>query len=171
MADVTDDLVASTARIGYGFQFKVGQGDSPETFTAVPMVNSITPGDMTTEVTDVTHLRSPGRHREKRGTIRDSGPIALECDYDPEHGAHKLSGGDGFAAGHSLAALWRSVAENNFILWMPDPDADIETVAQVQIAIRGTITKYQLGAATLTDPMKVMIEITPLRDYSDGLPA
>lgn len=171
MADVTNLLVASTARVGYGLQLKVGQGDSPQTFTAVPMVNSITPGDMTTEVTDVTHLRSPGRHREKRGTIRDSGPIALEMDYDPTHGAHKISGGDGFAAGHSLIALWQNVTENDFILWMPDPAGAIATAMQVEIEIRGTITKYQLGGATLTDPLKVMVEITPLRDYSDGMPA
>lgn len=162
--DVTDDFVASTARVGYGAQLKVGQGDgSPETFTSAPMVNSITPGDITAEVADVTHLRSPGRHREKRATIRDSGPISLEMDYDPNHGAHKESGGDGFDADHSLISLARSLARNNFKLCIPDAD-DPETT-DVEIELEGTITKYQIGGITLTDPTKVMVEITPLRDY------
>ena len=77
--DTTTDLFyAGEAFIGYGAQFLVGQDDgSPETFVAVPDIMSITPGDMNTGVVDKTHLRSPGRHREKLGTIRDSGPITL----------------------------------------------------------------------------------------------
>lgn len=163
MADVTDDFVASNARVGYGAQLKVGQGDSPETFVAVPMVNSITPGEISAEVVDVTHLRSPGRHREKRATIRDSGAIAFECDYDPNHGAHKESGGDGFDAAHSLLSLSRSLARNNFQLSLPDPDNPETT--DIEIDLEGTVTKYQIGGITLTDPTKVMVEITPLRDY------
>src|SRR5678816_1378787 len=121
MADVTNTYYAGDAFIGYGAQLLVGQGDgSPETFTAVPDIDTITPGDMTTGVVDITHLRSPGRHREKLGTIRDSGAIVLKGNYRPSHGAHLQGGGDGFNATHSLLTLWRNVTENNFQLLVPD---------------------------------------------------
>lgn len=165
MADVTDTYPESNARVGYGIQLKVGQGDSPETFTAVPYVNTITPGDATTEVADVTHLRSPNRHREKLATIRDSGAIAFEMDYDPTHGAHKVGGGDGFDSTHSLISLWRSVAKNNFRIQLIDP---LGVAADQVIELEGTVTKYQIGQISVTDPVKCMVEITPLHDYFTG---
>lgn len=173
MANVTDLYYASNAFIGYGAQILVGQDDgSPETFTALPEVNSITPGDMTTGVVDVTHLRSPGRHREKRATIRDSGPIAFEMNYDPTHGAHKLSGGDGFNSTHSLVTLWRNVTENNFRIVLPDASSVGGSPGTgVVLNLRGTVTKYQIGGLTLDGKQGVSGEITPLQDYSDGLPA
>ncbi len=164
MANVTDTFYAGDAFIGYGAQFEVGQGDSPETFVAVPDIDTITPGDMTTGVVDKTHLRSPGRHREKIGTIRDSGPIVLAGNYRPSHGAHLQAGGDGFTAGHSLLTLWRNVTENNFRIVMP---ADAGSTV---LPLRGTITKYMIGAIGLDNKVPFTCEITPLSDYSGGLP-
>lgn len=165
MADVTDTFYAGDAFIGYGAQFLVGQDDgSPETFVAVPDIEKITPGDMTTGVVDITHLRSPARHREKKGTIRDSGPIVLMGNYRPEHGAHLQAGGDGFDAAHSLVSLWIAVTENNFMIKFPADANDIE------LPIRGVITKYQIGELALDGKCPFTCEITPLRDYSAGLP-
>lgn len=165
MADVTNTYYAGDAFIGYGAQILVGQGDgSPETFTAVPDINSIAMGDMTTGIVDITHLRSPGRHREKLGTIRDSGPIVIQGNYRPSHGAHKQGGGDGFNATHSLLTLWRNVTENNFRLLVPDGSP--ATV----LPVRGTVTKYQVGEMTLDNKVPFTAEITPLRDYSGSLP-
>jgi hypothetical protein len=101
MADVTGDYYANESGIGYGTELGVGQGDAvppttPETFVSVPVMMKITPGDLTTGVVDATHLRSPNRHREKKGTIRDSGAIVCEGFYVPGHGAHNMAGGDGF---------------------------------------------------------------------------
>lgn len=173
MSDVTDTYYAGDAFIGYGAQFLVGQGEaSPETFVAIPEVNSITMGDMTTGTVDTTHLRSIGRHRERKGTIRDSGPIVLECNYQPTHGAHKIAGGDGFGTGRSVVALWQNVTEANFRIVMPDDSSVGGSPATGQVLdIRGVITRYQIGGLTLEDKTGCTIEITPLRDYSDGLPA
>lgn len=169
MADVTDLYYNSTGRIGYGAQLLVGQGDaSPETFVAVPNVKSLTVGDFSTGVVDVTHLRSPGRHREKRGTIRDSGPISIVATYDKNHGAFRNAGGDGFLSGHSLLALARSVAQNNFQLFIPDvanPDGG-SPEAGTTLPFTGTVTRYSLGALTTENEQEVTIEITPLGDYS-----
>lgn len=164
MANVTDTTYAGNAFVGYGAQIKVGQGDSPETFVAIPDIETITPGDMTTGVVDKTHLRSPGRHREKIATIRDSGAITLAGNYRPDHGAHKSTGGDGFDAAHSLLTLWRTVAENNFEIELP------EDAGSIVLPFRGTVTKYQIGALGIDSKTAFTCEITPLADYSAGLP-
>ena len=177
--DVTDTFYEGQAFIGYGAQMLVGQGDgvvgppvTPETFVAIPDIESITPGDMTTGVIEKTHLRSPGRHKEKLATLRDSGPIALAGNYRPSHGAHKQDGGDGFVAGHSLLTLWRNVTENNFKLVLPIEAGDDGGTppAAISLDIRGVVTKYQIGALTLEGKCPFTCEITPLKDYSDGLP-
>lgn len=117
---------------------------------------------MTTGIADFTHLRSPDRHREKKGTIRDSGPIVVVCGYDPAHGAHKLAGGDGFSASQSLIALWRNVTENNFKIIYPTAAGSLE------LDIAGTITKYSIGELNVEGEVTCTFEITPLRDYFTG---
>jgi hypothetical protein len=171
MADVTNTYYASDGVIGYGAQMLVGQGGSPETFVAIPEVNSITPGDMTTATVQMTHLRSPGRHHEKKATIRDSGPIVIECNYRPSHGAHQRGGGDGFSATHNIVELWRNVTEANFRLVLPDETGTGSPDMGETVDISGVITRYQIGQITLEDKIPCTIEITPLSDYSDGLPA
>ena len=172
MADVTNTFYAGDAFIGYGAQFLVGQDDgSPETFTAVPDIESITMGDMTTGTVPKTHLRSPGRHHEKLATIRDSGPISLAGNYRPTHGAHKQVGGDGFSATHSLLSLWRNVTENNFKIVLPEEANDAGSPGEaIELPIQGVVTRYQIGEMTLEGKVPFTAEVTPLSDYSGDLP-
>lgn len=174
MADITDLYYAGEAFIGYGSQMLVGQGGaSPVTFVAIPDINRIAPGDMTTGIVPITHLRSPDRHHEKKGTIRDSGPIVCEGNYRPNHGAHKQAGGDGFSATHNLLSLWINVTENDFQLVLPDREdagATGSPLVGITLDIRGVITRYQIGEMTLEGKVPFTCEITPLRDYSAGLP-
>jgi hypothetical protein len=164
VANITDTYYPGDAFIGYGAQIEVGQGESPETFVAIPDIESITFGDMTTGVVDITHLRSPGRHREKKGTIRDSGAIALAGNYRPDHGAHLQAGGDGFSPTHSLITLWRNVTETNFQIVLP------EDAGSTVLPFRGVVTKYQIGELGLDAKVGFSCEITPLSDYSGSLP-
>ncbi len=174
MSDVTDLYYAGEAFIGYGAQILVGQDDgSPESFVAIPDCATITPGDLTTGIVDITHLRSPARHREKKGTIRDSGPIAFAGNYRPTHGAHKRSGGDGFAADRSVLSLWINVTEANFMLVLPDREdagATGSPLAGIALPVRGIISRYQIGEMSVEGKVPFTGEITPLRDYSSGLP-
>src|SRR5262245_30564258 len=101
--NVTDLFYPGEAFVGLGAQIMVKQDDGE--FAAVADVTTITPGDMTTDVTEKTHLRSPDYHREKIATIRDSGPFALEGNWRPLHGSQSNAGGDGFDTG--LVGLWR----------------------------------------------------------------
>jgi hypothetical protein len=171
MADVTDTYYPGEAFIGYGAQILVGQGDltpGPETFVAVPDIESITPGDMTTGVIQKTHLRSPGRHHEKLATLRDSGPIALAGNYRPAHGAHRQAAADGFLVGYSLLSLWRNVTETNFKLVLPEEAGLVGTpAAAIELPLRGVVTKYQIGVLGLDGKCPFTCEITPLEDYSD----
>jgi hypothetical protein len=177
MPDVTGDFYAGDAFIGYGTEVLVGQGDGtpgPETFVAIPDVESITFGDMTTGVVDTTHLRSLGRHRERKATIRDSGPISLVVNYRPDNGAHKQTGGDGFTEGYSLLALWRNVTECNFKVILPEdaaaPATPPATPTLIELPIRGVVTKYTIGQLTLDGKTTCAIDITPLADFSGDLP-
>lgn len=166
MADVTGTYYAGDAFIGYGAEIRVGQADgSPETFVAIPDISTITPGDMTTGTVDTTHLRSPDRHRERKGTLRDSGPFTLAGNYRPEHGAHMIAGGDGFSATHNLYALWKNVTEANFEIELP---ADAGSPAIVMSFV-GVVTRYQPGAITVDDKVGFTCEVTPLRAYDLGV--
>lgn len=121
MSDVTNTFYPGEAITGYGTQLLVSQGGDPPVFAAVADVMTITPGDMTTEVVDITHLRSPEAHREKRPTLRDSGPFALEGNWRPTHGSQSNAGGDGFTGG-GLIALWRRRVQTDFQIVVPVGD-------------------------------------------------
>ena len=82
MADVTDTYYAGEAATGYGSQLLVGQGGaSPQTFAAIADVDEITPGDMSTNVIEKTHLRSPEAHKEKMAGLRDSGAFTVAGNW------------------------------------------------------------------------------------------
>src|SRR5688572_507885 len=121
MADVTDTYYPSEGIHGYGTQWMIGDGASPEVFEAVPYVKRITPGDMTTAVMDKTHLRSPEAHREKKAGLRDSGPFSIEMIWHPKHESQSNEGGgSGVFATGGLFAMWRARSEHNMKLVLPD---------------------------------------------------
>jgi hypothetical protein len=160
MSDVTDTFYASEGTIGYGAQFEVGQGDSPESFVAVPEIMKISPiVSMTTPVLKVTHLRSPDRHEEKIPTISDSGPIVCTGTYRPDHGAHLIAGGDGFDADHNLQALRASAARNNFRIVLPS------ALGSEALPLVGVVTKYEIGELSNEGLVPFTLEVTPTRSY------
>jgi len=167
MADVTGTFYPSETFIGYGAEFHVGQGDSPESFVAVPEVMKIAPiVSMTTAVVDVTHLRSPDRHREKIPTLSDSGPIVIEGNFRPSHGAHLLAGGDGFDATHNLQALRASAALNNFLIVLPTAAGTVGSPAEaIALPLEGYVTKYEIGELTLEGKVPFVLEVTPAHAY------
>src|SRR5262245_25549559 len=162
MADVTGEFYPSEAFIGYGAEFLVGQGDSPESFAAVPEIMRISPiVSMTTGNVDVTHLRSPDRHREKAPTLSDSGPIVVEGNFRPGHGAHLLAGGDGFDADHNLQALRKSAARNNFVIRLPEAAGLEGSPAEaVELPLVGFVSKYEIGELSLEGKVPFTLEVT-----------
>lgn len=168
MADVTDTFYAGEAFIGYSGQLKVGQGDaSPEAFVAVADVTMIEPGSTPAGIINITHLRSPGRSHEKISTIRDLGPFRFAGNYRPGHGSHALAGvsGDGFNSTHSLTALHRSQAQNNFEVELTDANSITHT-----LAFRGVVSDYKVGQIVLDQKVEFTCDIQPLSDWTAGLP-
>jgi hypothetical protein len=167
MADVTDQYYPAEAIHGYGTQWLIGDGASPETFTAVAQVTKITPGDMTTDVIDKTHLRSPEAHREKKAGLRDSGAFTMECLWDPTHESHSnAGGGSGAFQNGGIMALWRNRTERNQKLLLPDETGSPTT----EWPFRGVITKCQPGEIGADGLIPLMVEVTPLQDFSADLP-
>lgn len=165
MADVTDEFYEGEAIHGYGAQLLVGDGASPETFEAIADVTKITFGDMTTAVIDKTHLRSPEAHREKLLGLRDSGPFSLEGNWRPDHESQSnAGGGTGSFTSGGLLAIWRNRTEKNFVLKLNDGSPATE------LPFRGGVTKFQPGEVGVDDKINFTAEITPLRDFSAGLP-
>lgn len=167
MADVTDTFYPAETFIGYGAQFLVGQGDSPETFVAIPQVKRIDKiVSLTTDVKEVTHLRSPDATREKIPTLSDAAAITVEGTYRPSHGAHLLAGGDGFDADHNLQALRASRALNNFRILLPE-EAGLEgsPAEAIGLPLEGYVTKYEIGELSTENEVPFTLEVTPGRAY------
>jgi predicted secreted protein len=73
--------MATAAIAGVGTAFKRGNGASPEVFTAIAEVNSITGPGMTRDFIDVTSLDSTGGYREFIGGFRDGGQLTLNMNF------------------------------------------------------------------------------------------
>lgn len=165
MPDVTGTFYAAAAIVGYGAQWEIGSGTSPETFQAVEQVVSITPGQMTTAVADKTHLRSPAAHREKVATIRDSAPFAIKLIWNPKgQSQSKTGGGTGSFSGGGLVELWINRTERNMRINLNDGSPSTDW------PFRGVITKFQPGQITVDNLIEVDVEVTPLQDFSSNLP-
>lgn len=163
--DVTNQYYPGEAVIGYGTQLLVRQGTAePAVWAAIADVMEITPGDMTTEVTDVTHLRSPEAHREKKATLRDSGAFALSGNWRPRHGSQNNAGGDGHSIG--LVGLWRTRQEKDFKLQVPT-ETEGTTVALTGIVQAAGVATATAGAAHgLTTGDMVRIEGAAEAEYN-----
>lgn len=161
-ADITGTFYESDATIGYGASLGVGQGDSPETFTEVPVLMKIAPGAITTAIITATHLKSPDSHQEKKPGLSDSAAIACNGSFIPGHGAHNLDGGDGFDATHNLVYLANNRVQNNFRINYPT-DA-----GAFYVPVRGTISNYTPGEISTETLIPFTLEITPLRRYYTG---
>jgi hypothetical protein len=168
MPDVTDTFYPADAIHGYATQWLIGKGDvvpGPETFEAIPFVKTIQPGEMSTDVLDKTHLRSPGAHREKKAGLRDTGPFAIQLFWNPNHESQSMAGGGtgAFMEG-GLMHMWSVRSEHNFKLVLPDGDPGTEW------PFRGTITKCQPGEIGEDSLIMLDVEVQPLMDISADLP-
>ena len=76
-------MAASSAIIGYGSTFAIGDGGGPETFTAVAEVTSITPPNYSRDAVDVTHMNSDDTFREYIAGLMDAGEVQIELNYIP----------------------------------------------------------------------------------------
>lgn len=72
----------TTAAIGHNAQFQRGNGATPEVFTALAQVTSITPPSLSRDTIDASHMQSPQRYREFISGMRDGGEVSIEIDFE-----------------------------------------------------------------------------------------
>lgn len=75
--------MTTEASIGYGTLFKIGDAGSPEVFTAVAEVTSITPPGMSRDAIDATHMESPDKFREFIAGLIDGGEVSFDLNFVP----------------------------------------------------------------------------------------
>lgn len=76
-------MPATTASIGYGAQFAIGNGATPEVFTKVAEVTSLTPPGFTRDAEEATHLESPDQYKEYIGSLFDTGDVSVTLNFVP----------------------------------------------------------------------------------------
>ncbi len=165
MAEVTDTFYRSTANIGYGAQWMIGQDDgSPETFVAVAQVANINFGNMTAGIVNKTHLRSPGRAHEKIATIRDFDAFTMTGQLNLKHGSQNNAGGDGFNTPGGLTYLHRNLLERNMKIVLADGSPATE------VPFAGVISSLSFGQLSLEGIQEFSASVQPLQDYTAALP-
>lgn len=81
-------MTASTGKTGAGITFKVGDGASVESFTAIANATNINISGRTVDEIDFTHLASTGGYREFRSGFKDAGEVQMTLHFDPTNTTH-----------------------------------------------------------------------------------
>lgn len=85
--------MASQAVIGYGTLLRLGDGGSPEVFTTVAEVMSISGPSITNDEIEVTHMQSPNRFREFIKGLKDPGEVSFDINLVPSNATQDESTG------------------------------------------------------------------------------
>jgi len=76
-------------RIGYGSQLQLGDGESPEEFTAIPGLKDFEfPRIGTIDDVDVTTHDSPDGYKEYIPGLKEAGDFDVEIVWDPDDEVH-----------------------------------------------------------------------------------
>lgn len=138
------------AKLGaYGAILNIGDGGSPEVFTAIAQIADITGPGLSLDTIDVTTHDSPGAWREFIGGLKDGGEVSFDLVYDPDSATHDALKDD-------LDAR----VKRNFQVIFPDLTAtqwdftavvtEFEPQMAVEDAMTASITLKLSGQPTLT---------------------
>ena len=75
--------MTTSANIGYGCKFQIGNSATPTVYTDMAEVTSFTPPALTTDTIDATHMGSPDGIREKIPGLVDPGEATVEMNFIP----------------------------------------------------------------------------------------
>ncbi len=124
---------------GYGGQFLVGDGASPESFDAIAGVVAINLPAQTSSDVKTTHLRSPNRHEEHRAGMRDTPAFNVDLIWLPYHiSQSRDGGGTGSFIGGGLAAMASDGVVRSFRFIANDD-------SQTTVDIRGYVATFAPG--------------------------
>lgn len=122
---------------GFGTQLKRGDGATPEVFTALADVTSITPPGMSREAYDSTTHGSPDKHREFIGGLVDGGEVSADVNYHP-------------AVHDTLVADFADAAPRSYQIVFPDPETTTWDFKAILTGFEGAAPHDGLLTASLT---------------------
>lgn len=133
----------SDAIAAYGTLLKRGDGGSPETFTTIAEVKSISGPNMSSDVIDVTTHSSAaaGAWREKIASLIDPGELSFDINLIPASSGHI-----------SLRTDFVNRTKRNFKIQFPD-------VGLTTWSVEGIVTGFECEAPT-DDVLAASITIT-----------
>lgn len=137
--------------IGLGTLLKIGDGETPENFSAVAEVKDITGPGLTREFAEFTHQQSVGGYREYKPTFKNSGDVTFKCNFLPDDTTQ------GFAT-EGLLKDYDDGTLRNFQLEFPDVGAtkasfaayvaNLQPTAPVGAALELNVTLRITGPVT-----------------------
>lgn len=86
-------MPASAGTMGTTTVLKMGNGGSPETFTTIAEITSVTPPALSKDSVEVTNMDSPQRFREFIPGLKDGGEVTVEVNWLPGDPTHDASSG------------------------------------------------------------------------------
>lgn len=131
------------AKIGFGTQFKMGDGNSPEVFTTIAEVHGFSGPGKSQEAVDATHTDSPDRTKEKITGIAEEGDIQIDINWIPSDATQDNTDG--------LRSKIGSATPTNFQMVFPDSE---------QAEFAGIITDMS-PTSPIEDRMTASVTITP----------
>ncbi len=117
--------------IGLGTLLKIGDGDMPEAFTAIPEVKDITGPGLTREFAEFKHQQSASGYREYKPTFKNSVNVTFKCNFLPDGSTQ------GFATTGKLKD-YKDGQLRNFQLLFPDAGATLASFAAYVANIQPT---------------------------------
>lgn len=139
----------SDAFWAFGSTLKLGDGGSPEVFTAVAEITDISPPSMGRDLIEVTHHASPGGYREFISGLRDGGEVSLEANWLPTDATHDQVTG--------LLSYFDLNVTSNWQIVLPDTIATIEFTGFLT-AFEGSLNIEEQGKLSCT--IKVVGPVT-----------
>lgn len=122
---------------GKGAQFKRGDGEAVEVFTAIANVTNVTGPGLTRSTIDVTAHDSPDNHMEFIGGLVDPGEVTFDIHYDP-------------AQHDTLIADLEDVDPRNYQVVFPDATASTWAFAAVMTGFEPSAPVDDKLSASLT---------------------
>ncbi|MCZ2155741.1 MAG: hypothetical protein LC114_17890 [Bryobacterales bacterium] len=135
--------MTSSAIWAYGSILQLGDGATPEVFTAIAEITELTPPQMSRDDIDVTSHQSSDGYREFISGLRDSGEVSFKANWLPTNSTHDGTTGLLETFNDDVNHNWKIILPNTLItiafsgfLTAFEPDLPLEEQAQLSGTIK-----------------------------------
>ncbi len=135
--------MTSSAIWAYGSILQLGDGATPEVFTAIAEITELTPPQMSRDDIDVTSHQSSDGYREFISGLRDGGEVSFKANWLPTNSTHDGTTGILETFNDDVNHNWKIILPNTLItiafsgfLTAFEPDLPLEEQAQLSGTIK-----------------------------------